>query len=163
MKIFVKNSKKNVNCVDGSICLVYNNHINAHMRGSDSMHAKSDLALRLKLLRKERGLTSDQVAEAVGVKSATYRRYEIDTKPKDSIYLALADFFGVTVDFLMSGKVPKSEYRLADGSMYRSSCEIMELSDREAAFVSKLRGLSQEDCDEVMKFIEWKKSLSGTK
>lgn len=92
MKIFVKNSKKNVNCVDGSICLVYNNHINAHMRGSDSMHAKSDLALRLKLLRKERGLTSDQVAEAVGVKSATYRRYEIDTKPKDSIYLALADF-----------------------------------------------------------------------
>ena len=117
MKIFVKNSKKNVNCVDGSICLVYNNHINAHMRGSDSMHAKSDLALRLKLLRKERGLTSDQVAEAVGVKSATYRRYEIDTKPKDSIYLALADFFGVTVDFLMSGKVPKSEYRLADGSM----------------------------------------------
>ena len=57
----------------------------------------------------------------------------------------------------MSGKVPKSEYRLADGSMYRSGCEIMELSDREAAFVSKLRGLSQEDCDEVMKFIEWKK------
>lgn len=52
--------------------------------------------------------------------------------------------------------MPKSEYRLADGSMYRSSCEIMELSDREAAFVSKLRGLSQEDCDEVMKFIEWK-------
>ena len=74
MKIFVKNSKKNVNCVDGLICLVYNNHISAHMRRSDSMHAKSDLALRLKLLRKERGLTSDQVAEAVGVKSATYRR-----------------------------------------------------------------------------------------
>ena len=37
----------------------------------------------------------------------------------------------------MSGKVPKSEYRLADGSMYRSSCEIMELSDREAAITRK--------------------------
>ena len=57
------------------------------------MHAKSDLALRLKLLRKERGLTSDQVAEAVGVKSATYRRYEIDTKPKDSILPCPCGFF----------------------------------------------------------------------
>lgn len=125
------------------------------------MHAKSELALRLKMLRKERGLTSDQVAEAVGVKSATYRRYEIDTKPKDSIYLALAQYFGVTVDFLMSGRSPKTETCLADGSDYSSGSELVELSEKEIAFIVKLRSLSQEDRDEIMNFMEWKKSQSS--
>jgi transcriptional regulator with XRE-family HTH domain len=127
----------------------------------DIMHAKSELALRLKMLRKERGLTSDQVAEAVGVKSATYRRYEIDTKPKDSIYLALAQYFGVTVDFLMSGRSPKAETCIADGSDYSSGSELVELSEKEIAFIVKLRSLSQKDRDEIMNFMEWKKSQSS--
>ena len=72
------------------------------------MQAKSELALRLKLLRKERGITAEKVAEAIGVKSATYRRYEIDTKPKDDVYLALADFFNVSVDYLISQSAVQS-------------------------------------------------------
>lgn len=46
------------------------------------MREKSDLALRLKALRREKGVNSQTVADAVGIKSATYRRYEIDTKPR---------------------------------------------------------------------------------
>lgn len=153
-----------MNYVDDIFSCVYNNHITCVkniIEERDIMHAKSELALRLKMLRKERGLTSDQVAEAVGVKSATYRRYEIDTKPKDSVYLALAQYFGVTVDFLMSGRSPKAETRLADGSDYSSGSELVELSEKEIAFIVKLRSLSQEDRDEIMNFMEWKKSQSS--
>lgn len=76
------------------------------------MREKSDLALRLKALRREKGVNSQTVADAVGIKSATYRRYEIDTKPKDAVYVALANYFGVSVDYLMSGREIMSIFRL---------------------------------------------------
>lgn len=121
------------------------------------MQAKSELALRLKLLRKERGITAETVANAIGVKSATYRRYEIDTKPKDDVYLALADFFNVSVDYLMGGK-ETAPLSLSQGSVYRTGEETVELSPEEAKLISKLRTLSKEDFAEVENFVDWKKS-----
>lgn len=124
------------------------------------MQAKSELALRLKLLRKERGITAEKVAEAIGVKSATYRRYEIDTKPKDDVYLALADFFNVSVDYLMGGK-ETAPFSLSQGSVYRAGDESVALSPEEAKLISKLRTLSKEDFSEVKSFVDWKKSSKG--
>ena len=67
----------------------------------------------------------------------------------------------ITVDFLMSGRSPKAETCLADGSDYSSGSELVELSEKEIAFIVKLRSLSQEDRDEIMNFMEWKKSQSS--
>ena len=61
----------------------------------------------------------------------------------------------------MSGRSPKAETRLADGSDYSSGSELVELSEKEIAFIVKLRSLSQEDRDEIMNFMEWKKSQSS--
>lgn len=121
------------------------------------MQNKSELALRLKLLRKEKGVKAETVANAIGVKSATYRRYEIDTKPKDEVYLALADYFNVSVDYLMGGKT-SNDMTLSQGSVYRAGDESVELSPEEAKLISKLRTLSKEDFAEVENFIDFKKS-----
>ncbi len=117
------------------------------------MQKKSELALRLKLLRREKGVTSQQVADAIGIKSATYRRYEIDTKPKDEVYISLAEYFGVTVDYLMSGR-ENMTLRVADSGAYQPS--LAELTAEETALVKKLRTLSEQDFKEVQNFVDWK-------
>lgn len=119
------------------------------------MQKKSGLAVRLKALRREKGVTSQVVADAIGIKSATYRRYEIDTKPRDEVYVALADYFGVSVDYLMSGKDHAGALTAADSEEYKT-VSAAGLTTDEALLLRKLRTLSSSDFEEVMKFIDWK-------
>jgi len=52
-------------------------------------------------LRRERGLTQRQVAEAVGIRQSAYAMIESGHRhPRKAIEKKLADFFGVTVDEL---------------------------------------------------------------
>ncbi len=52
-------------------------------------------------LRRQRGLTQRQVAEAVGIKQSAYAMIESGHRhPRKAIEKRLADFFGVTVDEL---------------------------------------------------------------
>lgn len=56
---------------------------------------------RLKQLRKEKGLTLDDIQSQTGIKRGTYNNYENGTtKPKLETWQALADFFGVSVPYL---------------------------------------------------------------
>ena len=74
------------------------------------MQKKSGLAVRLKALRREKGVTSQVVADAIGIKSATYRRYEIDTKPRDEVYVALADIVCVPLPSVTFVLLPYVSY-----------------------------------------------------
>lgn len=57
---------------------------------------------RLKQLRKERGLTLDQISRETGVKRATFGNYEnCDSEPKLATWVALAEFFDVTPQYLV--------------------------------------------------------------
>ena len=57
------------------------------------------------LLQNERvmhGLTQQQVADAVGIHLRAYQRYEYNTrKPSFEALLAIADFFDVSLDYLV--------------------------------------------------------------
>lgn len=56
---------------------------------------------RLKQLRKEKGLTLDDIQSQTGIKRGTYNNYENGTtKPKLETWQALANFFGVSVPYL---------------------------------------------------------------
>ena len=56
---------------------------------------------RIAELRKEKGLTLQQVADAIGVGNNTISRYETGKRePKLETWLKLADFFGVSVSYL---------------------------------------------------------------
>jgi len=61
-------------------------------------------AERLKILREQKGLTQEKLAEAVGVSRSTIGGYEAPSKEREpdfEIVRLLADFFGVTVDYLV--------------------------------------------------------------
>lgn len=56
---------------------------------------------RMYALRLERGLTQQQVAEAVGIRQSAYAMIEGGHRyPRKWVAKRLADFFGVTVDEL---------------------------------------------------------------
>ena len=57
---------------------------------------------RLKELRTAQKLTQQQMADYLGVDRTTYVKYETDkSEPTFDTLQKLADYFGVTVDFLM--------------------------------------------------------------
>lgn len=56
---------------------------------------------RLKDLRGKQNLTQKEVADAVGMAAVAYQRYEYGTRePAFRQFIALADFFDVSLDYL---------------------------------------------------------------
>lgn len=61
---------------------------------------------QLQSLRKSKGLTQEQISSIIDVKLSTYQKYERDaTAPPYDVLLKLADFYGVTTDYLL-GREP---------------------------------------------------------
>lgn len=65
-------------------------------------------ALRLRELREERHLSQVQVAQAIGVSERGYQNLEATAKPHYDTLLKIADYFNVSVDWLM-GRTEKRE------------------------------------------------------
>ena len=59
-------------------------------------------SVRIRFLRKERGLKQQELADALSVKLRTYQGYEYgESYPEVAKLLAIAEFFGVSLDYLM--------------------------------------------------------------
>ncbi|MFM0878676.1 helix-turn-helix domain-containing protein [Streptococcus suis] len=83
---------------------------------------------RLKILRKEKGETQDQVAEIAGVSKRSYIYWENGERQiKPDKAQALADHFGVSVGYLLGFTPYSKQYddeiiiELGDGSIYAES------------------------------------------
>lgn len=61
----------------------------------------NDFSVQLKSIRKSRGITQKQLAQAVGASERGIQSYEIgERKPAFDQLIALADFFAVSLDYL---------------------------------------------------------------
>ena len=57
---------------------------------------------RLKMIRKDKGVTQKQTGEAIGSNDRAIRNYEIEArKPEFDALIALADYFEVSLDYLL--------------------------------------------------------------
>lgn len=86
---------------------------------------------RLKILRKEKGETQDQVAEVAGVSKRSYIYWENGERQiKPDKAQKLADYFGVSVGYLL-GYEDKSEKPLftVDYSMLRTITDINDIEE----------------------------------
>lgn len=60
------------------------------------------LAERLIALRKQKGLTQKNLADFLGIAPVSWQRFEYGTsKPKLENIIALADYFNVSIDYLV--------------------------------------------------------------
>lgn len=63
-----------------------------------------DMNNRLKLLRKQKNISQEEAAQCIGVSLSSYQKYERDKSnvtPSIDVILKLADFYGVTTDYLL--------------------------------------------------------------
>ncbi|APS41288.1 hypothetical protein FOL01_0429 [Weissella jogaejeotgali] len=61
--------------------------------------------MRLKELRKAKGLQPQEAAKKLGIKQQTYQRYELGTRePRIDVLIKLADYYDVSVDYLIEHK-----------------------------------------------------------
>lgn len=56
--------------------------------------------INLRRIRKEKGITQEQLAEKVGVSPQAVSKWEISSYPDPQLLPAIADFLGVTIDKL---------------------------------------------------------------
>jgi transcriptional regulator with XRE-family HTH domain len=73
--------------------------------------------LTLRLLREERGLSQEQLAEALGVSKQTVMEWETRNVPPSPYLDALSEYFGVSTETLRRGIVPNET--APDGAPYR--------------------------------------------
>lgn len=70
-----------------------------------------ELQERIKILREEKGITQQEVANYLNVERATISGYETKGKQPDLQKLGrLAKVFGVSLDFLITGEEPKINF-----------------------------------------------------
>ncbi len=62
-------------------------------------------AIRLKELRKEKGLSQCEMAEFLNIRQQSYARYENDTaEPSYDMLVEIAKYFSVSADYLLGIK-----------------------------------------------------------
>ncbi len=105
--------------------------------------------MRLREMRKKAGLTMKEVGSAVGSAESTMSLYETGKRQPDFCTMKrIADYFGVTVDYLMRSEVE----------------EILEKrSSEEQTLLRGYRNLSENDKKEVLEYIEFKKRKKSKK
>ncbi|HHW46923.1 MAG TPA: helix-turn-helix transcriptional regulator [Clostridiales bacterium] len=78
---------------------------------------KSELAKTLIALRRQMGLTQEQIAKAIQVKRSTYAYYERSTNPPLKVLNKLANVFNVSLDTLIGRSSPYNR-RLSNSLQY---------------------------------------------
>ena len=138
---------------------------------------RTPIGKKLWTLRNAKGLRQKDVAEAVGIKEANYRKYETVSKPNDDALIKLADFFGVTTDYLLG----KTDHKFGEEKkiitysekdkdlnyvIRHPHAEIKidengagKLSILETLMVKKIRRISAEDRNDVIKYLNSKKDM----
>lgn len=70
----------------------------------------------LKRIRKEKGITQEQLADKVGVSPQAVSKWELSSYPDPQLLPAIADFLGVTIDELF-GRAPEKEMSVTERAM----------------------------------------------
>ncbi|WP_294159180.1 helix-turn-helix transcriptional regulator [uncultured Selenomonas sp.] len=108
---------------------------------------------RLLMLRRKRGITQQEAADALGVSRPTYGGYESGKRrpQKNTMYQKIADFFGVSVDEFFEGDAAKPEKQppAQDGNAIVAQHLAGELAGMFAG-----GQLSEADKDAVMRSLE---------
>ncbi|MCQ2016755.1 helix-turn-helix domain-containing protein [Clostridium butyricum] len=88
------------------------------------------LGERIKLLRKEQGITQDQLAEYINVSRSSVNGYENDgVEPSLNVLVKIADKFNVSLDYLLERTEEKYNINILDTDTKDFLLKIIELAN----------------------------------
>lgn len=103
---------------------------------------------RIRELRKKKGVTQEELAKIIGVERSSIGKYEGKQQivPSDDVKIKLAEYFGVTLDYLCGVKAKENDdeefrlddiekeiiiqYRRADLSLKQAVCDILHIDSQ---------------------------------
>lgn len=103
---------------------------------------------RIKTLCKENGITVNKLEKTLGFGTGYVAKLDNSTPNTAKIQL-IADFFNVSLDYLMNGKEP--EYSI---EMATIDVELSNMSDRLKEYALKLANLPKDKQEHVMSLID---------
>ncbi len=116
------------------------------------------LGKRMRGLRKEQGLTQDQLADALGITKSTIAKYESGRLyPSLNILMGAADYFDVSLDYLAGrSKIRKKDPDWFDNLPPELQKLVQEknLEYLEISLMAEEKGWTKEAIEEVMEVIE---------
>lgn len=120
---------------------------------------------RLKQARKEAKKTQDQVAKILGLDYSTISKYENNhSQPDNETLTKLADYFGVSVDYLLGRTdvdfIVKEENTHYDKSPSAIDKKGTGLSEFENLFFFELDKLSEEDKKKALEHVRYLRYLA---
>lgn len=106
----------------------------------------------LKSLRTQKGKSQQNMADLLGITRQGYGKYEDGkSEPDHKTLIKLADFFGVTVDYLLGHKTEDKTFE------YYKEKIVAEFPNIDLMF-KDMESLTAEDMQEVYEYIKFKKS-----
>lgn len=118
---------------------------------------KMTIGERIRYLRQiTNNLTQQKLADATGISRGNLSNYESDRfKPASDAIIAIATYFGVTTDWLLTGK---EDYYLKSNQNHNH----MTLTDNEEQLITLFRKLKHDDKLKIEGIIEFKISEYNT-
>lgn len=109
---------------------------------------------RLKALRKARKVTQEQLAAIIGVERSSIGKYEGKSKimPSDDVKDRIAAYFNISVDYLLG--------RTDDAS---PPSQTIQLSDIDFALSGEIRELTDDEKQDLLDYVRFKRSQRGRK
>lgn len=92
--------------------------------------------IRLRELRKQKGLTMKQLGDLVGLAESTISLYETGKRqPDQDTMVFFADFFGISIDYLLGREEETEQTEPVSDRMKRFYDESKDLSEHEIELV----------------------------
>lgn len=113
---------------------------------------------KLKKLRKEKKVTQEQLAKIIGVERSSIGKYETGTQPSTDIMKRIADYFGVTVDYLLgreeTKKAPVSPAVTTEDEELMEYLEELRSRPEMRMLFSLSKNATKEDVEDAVRIIE---------
>jgi len=114
----------------------------------------SKLGNNIKSLREQCSLTQIEFAKILNISNTTLSQYEAGNRvPSDEIKIKIADFFDISVDFLLGRTKDYSAYSEVQEKS-NSSYKVKEYSDKINILTTDINNLRPESKKELEKYIQ---------
>lgn len=110
---------------------------------------------RIKLLRTQKGLTQVQLAKLMNISQSNLSGWESEKwQPDNDSLIKLANYFDVSIDYLLGREEKKPPENQEGDQLYVPE----QYKDIMVAFHEGADNLTQEDIDDVVRYIEFLKA-----
>lgn len=101
-----------------------------------------------------KGIAPTAAVVDMGFQKSVATRWKNGTVPRDANLLKVANYFGVTVDYLLNGETKKSPDVMSEDEEINEYLELLKTNPGMRTLFSKTKNATKEDLEKVIKMLD---------